>query len=101
MTDETIYHRVGVQQAVADRDLVIEIVSGENCPLAAISDPRGTSKSQLMPVPQALKVVENEIALEPDYFELVIIDDDDLWQEEWGKLIPHPDRANPKAAPLL
>ncbi|MDB5524751.1 MAG: hypothetical protein JWM58_2514 [Rhizobium sp.] len=101
MADDMIYHQVGAHQAVADRDIVIEIVPGENCPLAAITDPRGTSKSRPMPVPQALKVVENEIALEPGYLELVIIDDGGLWCEEWGKLIPHPDRANPKTAPLL
>ena len=96
MGSEAIYHRVEASQIIPDRDLVIEIVPGEAGPLAAITDPKSTSTSEPMPIPQALKVVENELALEPGYFELVIIDENDLWRDEWGTLDKHPSRISSK-----
>jgi hypothetical protein len=98
---ETMYKRVASDHIVPDRDLVIRILPGATSPVAEISDPKNASASEPMPVPQALKVVADEMALEPYYLEVVVVDDENLWQDEWGKLIEHPTRVTSKAAMSL
>lgn len=101
MESEAVYKRVTSDQVVPDRDLVVRVLRGQGMPFAQISDPKNTSASEPMPVPQALKVVSDEMALEPSYFEVVIIDDENLWLEEWGKLIAHPARISSPTAMSL
>lgn len=98
MEKESVFHQVGKHQIVPDRDLVIEIVPGERMPMASITDPQTRTASELMPVPQALKVVADEMSLEPYYLEIVVVDENSLWDEAWGKLVAHPSRMDPKSA---
>jgi hypothetical protein len=95
---ESVFHRVRKHQIVPDRDLVIEIVPGERMPMASIADPQTKTASELMPVPQALKVVADEMSLEPYYLEIVVVDEDGLWDDALGRLIAHPSRLDPKSA---
>lgn len=98
MERESVYHRVRKHQIVPERDLVIEIVPGERAPAATISDPKSTTKTELMPVPEALSVVADEMSLEPYYLEVVVVDEDRLWDDRWGRLVDHPSRLDSKSA---
>jgi hypothetical protein len=95
---ESVFHRVRKYQIIPDRDLVIEIVPGERMPMASITDPQTRTASELMPVPQALKVVADEMSLEPYYLEIVVVDEDGLWNVQWGRLVAHPSRLDSKSA---
>ena len=98
MESKTVYKRVTADQVIPERDLVITILPGGAVPMARISDPQTIEPTMPMPVMQALNVVSDDLALEPYYLEIVVVDEGNRWQEAWGTLIDHPTRMLPPDA---
>jgi hypothetical protein len=88
----TTYHKVSRRDVSKETDLVVTLIESVAGPCAFLSDPAVSRDTPPMPVPEALSSAEQLIAGDLNARELVIIDEDELWNDDWGTLTPHPDR---------
>jgi hypothetical protein len=88
----TVYRKVSRIDISKETDLVITLIDGISGPCAYITDPAQARDTIPIPVEEALSSARQMIAGDVNPRRLVIVDEDDLWDERWGRLEPDPDR---------
>lgn len=81
-----IYHKVPRHDVSKETDLVVTLISSIAGPCAFITDPAQARDTPPMPVPDALAEADRMICGDVNPRTLVIVDEDDLWNEDWGEL---------------
>lgn len=89
----TVYRKVSRIDVSKETDLVLTLIDGVTGPCAFITDPAQARDTIPIPVEEALSSARHMIAGDTNPRSLVIVDEEDLWDERWGKLVPHPGRA--------
>ncbi len=87
-----IYKKVSYRHIRKETDLVVTLIEGLGGPCAFLTDPVQGRDTIPIPVEEALAGAERVIAGAPTRRELVIVDEEDLWDERWGTLTPDPER---------
>ena len=87
-----LYRSVESYQVNDDTDFVIALIETERGTMAMLSGPFGYAADDLVPVETALATAHQQMMLYPDPMDVVIVDEQGMWNEEWGVLIPHPNR---------
>lgn len=88
-----VYHKVSRNDVSKETDLAVTLIDSVAGPCAFITDPAQARDTPPMPVPEALAAAEQMIAGDVNPRTLVVIDEEDLWHDRWGSLVPHPDRS--------
>ncbi|MDX3928747.1 MAG: hypothetical protein QHC90_23445 [Shinella sp.] len=89
------YYRVSRSEIRKENDIVVVVVPAEDGPLAYLGDPTLRLGNDLKPLAQALALAERMIAADLNPRHLVVIDEDGVWDERAGELVPHPERGHP------
>lgn len=89
----TVYKKVSRIDVSKETDLVVTLIHGVAGPCAFITDPAQARDTIPMPADEALASAGQMIAGDINPRNLVIVDDEDLWDERWGRLVPHPARS--------
>lgn len=79
------YHKVSKTDVSKETELAVTLVPAAQGTVAYISDPTVSDKDT-MPVPEALAAARRAIEGDLNPRELVIVDENDLWEAEWGDL---------------
>lgn len=88
----TVYTRVSRADVSKETDLVVTLIHSVAGPCAYVTEPAQARDTVPMPVNEALASAAQMIAGDINPRNLVIVDEEDLWDERWGKLVAHPDR---------
>ena len=88
-----VYHKVSRNDVSKETDLSVTLIDSIAGPCAFITDPALARDTPPMPVSEALAAAEQMIAGDVNPRTLVVIDEEDLWHDRWGSLVPHPDRS--------
>lgn len=102
MADQRIFRRIAGHSINADQDVVIALERSATGVVALLHTPGDDQWSETMPVAEAIERGRQALAAHAqatDYRELVVVDDDDLWDGAFGELVPHPTRM-PAGGPL-
>jgi hypothetical protein len=83
-----IYHKVSRHDISKETDLVITLIDGVTGPCAYITDPAQARDTIPIPVGEALASAEHMLAGDVNPRNLVVVDELDLWDERWGRLVP-------------
>ncbi|CAK7255187.1 MULTISPECIES: hypothetical protein [unclassified Shinella] len=86
------YKKVSHRHIRKETDLVVTLIEGIGGPCAFITDPAQARDTIPIPVEEALAGARQVIAGDPRPRNIVIVDEDDLWDDCWGTLAPHPER---------
>ncbi|AOF88363.1 hypothetical protein [Sinorhizobium sp. RAC02] len=89
----TIYKKVSRHDVSKETDLVVTVIHGVTGPCAFITDPVRARDTIPLPVEEALAGARQMIGEDLNPRNLVIVDEDDLWDTHWGRLVPHPERS--------
>ena len=89
----TSYKKVSRHDVSKETDLVLTVIHGINGPCAFITDPAQARDTIPIPVEEALADARQMIAGDLNPRKLVVVDEEDLWEERWGRLVPHPVRS--------
>ena len=88
----TIYQKVSRHDVSKETDLVLTLIHGITGPCAFITDPAQARDTIPLPVEEALSSARQIVASDVNPRNLVVIDEEGLWSERWGRLVPHPGR---------
>jgi hypothetical protein len=89
----TTYNKVSHHDISKETDLVVTVIHGVTGPCAFISDPALARDTIPLPVEEALLSAAQMIREGLIPRDLVIVDEEDLWDTHWGRLVPHPERS--------
>ncbi len=88
----TVYKKVSHIDISKETDLVVTLIHGITGPCAFITDPAQAEDTIPLPAEEALTGARQMIAGDVNPRNLVVVDEEDLWDERWGELVPHPER---------
>ena len=88
----TVYKKVSRIDVSKETDLVVTLIDGVAGPCAFITDPAQARDTIPLPVEEALASARRMIAGDMNPRKLVVVDEEDLWDERWGKLMSDPAR---------
>ena len=88
-----VYKKVSRIDISKETDLVVTLIDGVGSPCAYITDPAQARDTIPIPVEEALASARQMIAADLNPRNLVIVDEEDLWDERWGRLMPDPERS--------
>ena len=88
----TTYKKVSRHAISKETDLVVTVIHGVTGPCAFITDPALARDTIPLPVEEALISARQMIGEGLKPRDLVIVDEEDLWDARWGRLVPHPQR---------
>lgn len=83
-----VYHKVSQHDISKETDLVVTIIDGVGGPCAFITDPAQARDTIPLPVEEALASARQMISGDLNPRRLVVVDAHDLWEEQWGRLLP-------------
>jgi hypothetical protein len=86
-----IYRRLSELRTDPERDITVTIFDDMGKTMALVHHPI-ENESVKMRVMDALRLADHQQSISPDRYELVIIDEEELWEDQWGELIDHPSR---------
>lgn len=86
------YFRVSRFDIRKENEIAVVLVPGERGPVAIVEDPTLTLGRTLRPVPIAVAIACRAARHDLNHRQVVIVDEEGLWEPEWGVLVPHPDR---------
>lgn len=89
----TTYKKVSRHAISKETDLVVTVIHGVTGPCAFITDPALARDTIPLPVEEALISAQQLIREGVTPRDLVIVDEDGLWDTHWGRLVPHPERS--------
>lgn len=89
----TIYKKVSRHDVSKETDLVVTVIHGVTGPCAFITDPAQARDTIPLPVEDALFSARQMTGGDLNPRDLVIVDEEDLWDTRWGRLVPHPQRS--------
>lgn len=84
-----VYHKVSRNDVRKETDLVVTIIDGIAGPCAFITDLVQARDTIPLPVEEALASARQMVAGDTLPRKLVIVDEGELWDEQWGKLLPN------------
>lgn len=87
------YKKVSHHAISKETDLVVTVIHGVTGPCAFITDPALARDTIPLPVEEALVSAQQMIREGRTLRDLVIVDEDGLWDTHWGRLVPHPERS--------
>jgi len=87
------YKKVSPIDISKETDVVVTLIDGIGTPCAFITDPSQARDTIPIPVEEALADARQMIAADLNPRTIVIVDEGDLWQDRWGRLVPHPERS--------
>ena len=85
------YVKVTRDDISKETDISVVVVAGTAGPLAFLGDPTLRLGDDLKPVPEALAHAERLIAADLNPQQLVVVDEDGLWDGAWGDLVERHD----------
>lgn len=83
-----VYHKVSQHDISKETDLIVTIIDGVGGPCAFITDPAQARDTIPLPVEEALASARRMISGDLNPRRLVVVDLHDLWEEQWGRLVP-------------
>ena len=86
-TTKRRYVKVSRDDISKETDISVVVVAGTRGPLAFLGDPTLSLGDDLKPVPEALDLAERLIVADLNPQQLVIVDEEDLWDRRWGELV--------------
>jgi hypothetical protein len=89
----TIYKKVSHHDVSKETDLVLTLIHGLHGPCAFITDPAEARDTIPLPAEEALASARQMTAGDLNPRNLVVVDEEGLWDERWGRLVPHPQRS--------
>ncbi|MGQ3211488.1 MAG: hypothetical protein ACT6U0_02410 [Shinella sp.] len=89
----TTYKKVSRHDVSKETDLVVTVIQGVTGPCAFITDPAQARDTIPLPVEEALISARQMIGEDLNPRNLVIVDEDDLWDTRWGRLVPRAERS--------
>ena len=87
------YYRVSRFDIRKENEIAVVLVPGEAGPMAVIEDPTLTLGRAVLRVPEALSLALHVASSDVNRRHIVVVDDEGLWELEWGVLVPHPGRS--------
>lgn len=89
----TINKKVSCRDVSKETDLVVTVIHGVIGPCAFITDPAQARDTIPLPVEEALISARQMIGEDLNPRTLVIVDEEDLWDTRWGRLVPRAKRS--------
>jgi hypothetical protein len=86
-----VYKKVSSTDVSKETDLVLTLIEGVNGPCAFITDPAQARDTIPIPIEDALSSARHMIAGDVNPRNLVVVDEENLWDERWGRLMPYRD----------
>lgn len=83
----TVYKKVSLHDVSKETDLVLTLIHGIAGPCAFITDPAQARDTIPIPVEEALADAKLMAAGPSNPRNIVVIDEEDLWDERWGRLV--------------
>lgn len=87
------YKKVSPIDISKETDVVVTLIDGIGTPCAFITDPAQARDTIPIPVEEALADARQMVAADLNPRTIVVVDEGDLWQDRWGRLVPHPERS--------